>query len=55
MFPVGGWWKDWAGSEEHDKPVRYSLIVSLEAPEAASIDIYTPIANQIGITVPVEV
>lgn len=55
VFPVGGWWKDWAGSEEHDKPVRYSLIVSLEAPEAASIDIYTPIANQIGITVPVEV
>jgi hypothetical protein len=51
VFPVGGWWKDWADSGYQSQPVRYSLVVSLEAPESVDVDIYTPIANLIGIQV----
>jgi hypothetical protein len=53
VFPVGGWWKDWVESENHSKPVRYALVVSLEVPEHIDVDIYTPIANLIGVPVPV--
>ena len=52
VYPVGGWWKDWRDSARADKPVRYSLIVTLHVLNAADVDIYTPIANEIGIVVP---
>ncbi|WUH99271.1 S8 family peptidase [Spirillospora sp. NBC_00431] len=48
VVPVGGWWKDNKRSDRIDLPVRYSLIVTLRSKVAA--DIYTPIANEIGIT-----
>lgn len=51
IFPVGGWWKDWKGSERAGKDVRYSLVVTLHVLSEADVDIYTPIANQIGIAV----
>lgn len=53
VFPVGGWWKDWKGSQRADRDVRYSLVITLRVIGDTDIDIYTPIANQIGIEVPV--
>lgn len=52
IYPVGGWWKErnWLG--QWDRKARYSLIVSLHTPDE-NIDIYTPVAVQLGI--PVEV
>ena len=53
VFPVGGWWKDWKGSQGSDVQVRYALVVTLEVLGEATADIYTPIANEIGIPVPI--
>jgi hypothetical protein len=50
ITPVGGWWKDNDRRDRADLPVRYALLVSLRTDEVAT-DIYTPIANQIGIPV----
>ena len=50
VTPVGGWWKDDKHRDRADLPVRYALLVSLHTDEVAT-DIYTPIANQIGIPV----
>jgi hypothetical protein len=52
VYPVIGWWRERSWLERWDRKARYSLIVSLRTPEE-SIDIYTPVATQIGI--PVEV
>jgi hypothetical protein len=54
VFPVGGWWKDWKGSKRAGRDVRYSLAITLHVLGEADVDIYTPIANQIGIEVPIE-
>jgi hypothetical protein len=52
VTPVGGWWKDNARRDRVGLPVRYALLVSLHT-DAVATDIYTPIANQIGIPVPI--
>ncbi|XHS79311.1 S8 family peptidase [Burkholderiaceae bacterium UC74_6] len=51
VFPVGGWWKDWAGSGRADLAVRYSLIVSIQplGNMDVDVDLYTPIRTQIAI------
>ncbi len=54
VYPIGGWWKDryWLG--RWDRKARYSLIVSIDAPEIANgikVDIYTPVANKIPISI----
>ncbi|MDI1259209.1 S8 family peptidase [Aquabacterium sp.] len=53
IFPVGGWWKDWKESQRQSVTVRYSLVVTLEILEDVDVDLYTPIANLIGIPIPV--
>jgi hypothetical protein len=52
VYPVGGWWKDQPKRDRSEKGARYALIVSIETPGVAA-DIWTPVAQQIG--VPVEV
>jgi hypothetical protein len=52
VTPVGGWWKENNRQDRADLPVRYALLVSLRT-EAIETDIYTPIAAQIGIPVPI--
>jgi hypothetical protein len=52
VFPVTGWWKERPHLERWSRSARYSLIVSIET-RSADVDLYTPIATQIG--VPVEV
>lgn len=53
VFPVGGWWKNNNRSDRTDLSVRYALLVSLFTPEV-EIDLYTPIAAEIGIPVTIE-
>lgn len=54
VFLVGGWWKDWSGSNRDDESVRYALVVTLDVLDGADIDIYTPIATLIGVPIPIE-
>ena len=53
VYPVGGWWKNNNRADRNDLFVRYALLVSLYTPEVA-VDLYTPIATQIGIPVEIE-
>lgn len=52
VYPVGGWWREKPKLERANRRVRYSLIVSLRA--NVEVDLYTEIANAIGVPVEVE-
>lgn len=54
VYPVGGWWKDAPNRDRSKLGARYALIVSLETDEVDA-DIWTPIADQIGVPVTVDV
>lgn len=51
VYPVSGWWKEKPSLQRWERSARYSLLVSIRAPEA-EIDLYTAIANQLAIEVP---
>lgn len=55
VFPVGGWWKDWAGVGRENAKTRYALVVSLKVLSDLDVDIYTAIATKIGVPVAIEV
>lgn len=46
VYPTSGWWKTRPARKRYDRPVRYTLLVSIHAPEA-EIDLYNAVANQI--------
>lgn len=46
VYPVAGWWKDRAASDQSNLGVHYSLVVSIESP-SVEIDLWTPVAQQI--------
>ncbi|WP_208625955.1 hypothetical protein [Paraburkholderia susongensis] len=48
VWPVGGWWKDWSETRQHDREARYALIISLKVLGDVEADIYTPIATSIA-------
>lgn len=50
VYPVAGWWRERAWLGRWDKKARYSLIVSISTP-GENIDIYTPVAVQLGIPI----
>ncbi|MDA5133459.1 S8 family peptidase [Psychrobacter sp. ANT_H3] len=52
--PVTGWWKLNKDKERCAKTVNYSLIVTLEVDDN-EVDIYTEVANKIGVAVPVTI
>ncbi len=54
VVPQAGWWKERPHTERWREQVRYSLVVSIET-EATEVDLYTPVATQIGVPVAVEV
>lgn len=54
IYPVIGWWRERSYLDRWNRKSRYSLVVSITTPEE-EIDIYTPVANQIGITTPVTI
>ncbi len=49
VYPVSGWWKEQPKRDRSEKGASYALIVSIET-EAEDVDIWTPVANEIGIT-----
>jgi hypothetical protein len=53
VFPVTGWWKERPHLECWMGNARYALIVTIETPET-EVDLYTPIATQIGVEVETE-
>jgi hypothetical protein len=52
VYPVSGWWKDQPARDRSGKGARYALLISIST-EATDVDIWTPVATQVG--VPVEV
>lgn len=50
VYPALGWWKTRPRLERYDRIARYSLIVSIHAPEV-DVDLYTAVANQITVEV----
>jgi hypothetical protein len=52
VHPAVGWWRERHHLNRYDKQTRYSLIVSFSLP-GQDIDIYTPVAVQLGIPVSV--
>jgi hypothetical protein len=54
IYPLIGWWRERSWLNRWDRKARYSLIVSLNTPEE-DVDIYTPVAVQLGIPVEVTV
>ena len=51
VYPVIGWWRERYHLGRCNRQARFSLIVSLHTP-SQTIDIYTPVATKIGITIP---
>jgi hypothetical protein len=54
VYPKTGWWKERVHLGKAQSRCWYSLVVSIYTPEQ-EIDIYTPVAQQVGIPVPVAV
>jgi len=54
VYPAAGWWKDRTRLQRYNKMARYTLVVSIHAPEVEA-DLYTEVANQITTQVMVEV
>jgi len=50
VYPVSGWWKEQPKRDGSSVGARYSLIVSIET-DAEDVDIWTPVANQVGIPI----
>lgn len=50
VYPVTGWWKERPHLDRWNRRSRYSLIVTIETPQV-DVDLYTPIATQIGVPV----
>jgi hypothetical protein len=53
VFPVTGWWKERPDRDRSDEGARYSLIVSIETP-GQDVDVWTPVAAEVGIPIVVE-
>jgi hypothetical protein len=54
VYPVSGWWRERPHLGRWNRMARYSLIVTLES-RKLDVDLYTPIATQIGIPVAIPV
>ena len=52
VYPVAGWWKNRPKMDQSDNGVNYSLVVSIEAPEA-DVDLWTPVYQQVAAAIEV--
>lgn len=50
IYPVSGWWKDQPKRDRSALGARYALVVSIET-DAEGVDIWTPVAQEIGVPV----
>ncbi|WEZ01118.1 hypothetical protein P5634_04165 [Bacillus subtilis] len=53
VYPITGWWKLRTNLKKYDSKIRYSLVVSIEAPET-EVDLYSVIKNKIESKINVE-
>lgn len=54
VYPALGWWRSRPTLQRYDSNARYALIVSIHVEKVdIDIDIYTPVANQVGLQVEV--
>ncbi|MFO0710903.1 MAG: S8 family peptidase [Sandaracinus sp.] len=53
VYPVSGWWKDQPKRDRSDSGARYALVVSIETP-GVETDIWTPVAQQVGLPIAIE-
>lgn len=53
IYPVTGWWKDQPKRDRSETGARYCLIVSIET-DVEDVDIWTPVAIQVGIPIVIE-
>jgi hypothetical protein len=53
LYPVIGWWRERHQLGRWNRLARYALVVTIETPQV-SVDLYTPVMNQISVSVPVE-
>lgn len=53
VYPVGGWWKEQPKRDRSEKGARYALVVSIETP-GVDTDIWTPVAQQVGVPIVIE-
>ena len=53
VYPTAGWWKTRPSLERYDKVARYTLVVSIKAPEV-DVDLYTEVENKIEAKVHIE-
>lgn len=54
VFPAMGWWRNRPSHRRFERAARYSLVVSIEAPEIQQ-DLYTIVAQQIATPVTIEI
>jgi hypothetical protein len=50
IYPVSGWWKEQPKRDRSARGARYALVVSVQT-AAEGVDIWTPVAQQVGIPV----
>ncbi len=53
VYPASGWWKTRQRLERFNTAARYTLVVSIHAPEV-DVDLYSAVANQIAAPVAVQ-
>ncbi len=53
IYPVSGWWKEQPKRDRSEAGARYALVVSIET-DAENVDIWTPVAQQIGVPIVIE-
>jgi hypothetical protein len=54
IYPVGGWWRYRTHLNQYDSLARYGLVISITA-EDAEVELYTEIANLIGLGIQTEI
>jgi hypothetical protein len=54
VYPVGGWWKAQPKRDRSQHGARYSLVISIQT-EAVDVDLWTPVANAVGLPTTVSV
>lgn len=54
VYPVSGWWKDLPKRDRSARGARYSMVISIET-DTTTADLWTPVAQEVGIAVGVTV
>ena len=54
VYPTAGWWKTRPRLERFDQPARYTLIVSISAPET-NVDLYAAVRVRVDAPIEIEV